>query len=29
MGTYVYIAKYRRKGVERLMSQKGTVTLLK
>ena len=28
-GTYVYIAKYRRAGVERLMSQKGTVTLLR
>ena len=28
-GTYVYIAKYRRKGVERLMSQKGTVTIIK
>ncbi len=28
-GTYVYIARYRRKGVERLMSQKGTVTLVK
>jgi gliding motility-associated-like protein len=29
MGSYVYIARYRRKGVERLMSQKGTVTLVK
>ena len=28
-GSYVYICKYRRKGVERLMSQKGTVTLLR
>ena len=28
-GVYVYIAKYRRKGVERLMTQKGTVTLLR
>ncbi|MBQ7063236.1 MAG: gliding motility-associated C-terminal domain-containing protein, partial [Bacteroidales bacterium] len=28
-GTYVYIAKYRRAGVDRLMSQKGTVTLLR
>ena len=28
-GAYVYICKYRRKGVERLMSQKGTVTLLR
>lgn len=28
-GTYVWIAKYRRQGVERLMSQKGTVLLLK
>ncbi len=28
-GSYVYIAKYRRKGVDRLMSQKGTVTLLR
>ena len=28
-GTYVYISKYRRAGVDRLMSQKGTVTLLR
>ena len=28
-GTYVYIAKYRRKGVDRLMTQKGTVNLLR
>ena len=28
-GTYVYIATYRREGVERLMSQKGTLTLIK
>ena len=28
-GSYVYIATYRRQGVERLMSQKGTVTLLR
>ena len=28
-GAYVYITKYRRKGVERLMTQKGTVTLIK
>lgn len=28
-GTYVYISKYRRSGVERLMQQKGTVTLIK
>ena len=28
-GAYVYIATYRRQGVERLMSQKGTVTLLR
>ena len=28
-GAYVYITKYRRKGVERLMSQKGTVTIVK
>ena len=28
-GTYVYIAHYRREGVERLMTQKGTITLLR
>ncbi|MBO7488681.1 MAG: gliding motility-associated C-terminal domain-containing protein [Bacteroidales bacterium] len=28
-GAYVYIATYRRQGVERLMSQKGTLTLLR
>ena len=28
-GSYVYIATYRRQGVERLMSQKGTLTLLR
>ena len=28
-GSYVYIATYRRKGVDRLLSQKGTVTLIK
>ena len=28
-GVYVYIAKYRRKGVNRLMTQKGTVTLIR
>jgi len=28
-GTYVYIVSYRREGVERLISQKGTVTLLR
>ena len=28
-GTYVYIANYRRPGVDRQMSHKGTVTLLK
>ncbi|MBP5326287.1 MAG: gliding motility-associated C-terminal domain-containing protein [Bacteroidales bacterium] len=28
-GTYVYIATYRRSGVERLMTQKGTVTLIR
>ena len=28
-GTYVYICRYRREGVERVMSQKGTVTLIK
>ncbi|MBP5189332.1 MAG: gliding motility-associated C-terminal domain-containing protein [Bacteroidales bacterium] len=28
-GSYVYIATYRRQGVERLMSQKGTLTLIK
>lgn len=28
-GAYVYICKYRRKGVERLMNKKGTVTLLR
>ena len=28
-GSYVYIASYRRQGVERLMSQKGTLTLIR
>ena len=28
-GSYVYIATYRRNGVERLMSQKGTLTLIR
>ena len=28
-GTYVYVATYRRSGVERLMTQKGTVTLIR
>ena len=28
-GSYVYIANYRREGVERLMRKKGTITLLK
>ena len=28
-GAYVYIATYRREGVERLMSQKGTIMLLR
>ncbi|MBQ1408924.1 MAG: gliding motility-associated C-terminal domain-containing protein [Bacteroidales bacterium] len=28
-GTYVWIAKYRRKGAELVLSQKGTVTLLR
>ncbi len=28
-GSYVYICRYRRAGVERLMSQKGTVTLIR
>jgi gliding motility-associated-like protein len=28
-GSYVYIAKYRRQGIERLMSQKGTLTLIR
>ena len=28
-GAYVYIANYRRKGVERRISQKGTVTLIR
>ncbi|MBO4307393.1 MAG: gliding motility-associated C-terminal domain-containing protein [Bacteroidales bacterium] len=28
-GVYVYISKYRRPGVDRVMSQKGTVTLLR
>ena len=29
VGSYVYIANYRRKGVERKISQKGTVTLIR
>ncbi len=29
IGTYVYIAKYRRQGIDRLMTQKGTVTLIR
>ncbi len=28
-GAYVYIARYRRSGVNRLMTQKGTVTLIR
>ncbi len=28
-GSYVYIAKYRREGGERVLSQKGTITLLR